>query len=588
MNMSRQPQTDTSRLELRVGGSSQRGAKAENQDAFVAKLAKSHEQLTKGNVVCIADGASCCERAQQASQLSVTTFISDYYSTPESWSVRKSVARVLSSLNAWLNHHGNQVGFGQNRLITTFSAVVFKSNTAYVFHVGDSRVYRLRDNKLQQLTQDHVQYKTSDNSFLTRALGIDSHLKVDVSEYELRRDDKFLLTTDGVHQTLTQEELAEAFTLQSNESLEHRAESLCRQAVKRGSRDNVTCVGVEVCSLPVPDLVEVSRQLTKLVFPPILSEGTKIDEFEIESVLHSGTRSHVYLARSLKSGKPFVLKMPAENYQDDLHYLDSFHREQWAGSRINHSGVIKIYPRSQFQSKSPFLYHVCEYVRGCTLRQWMYDNPGPNFTQVRSLLGEIAGAVRALQRQGMLHRDLKPENIMVTYDRKVKLLDLGSIYYSSMEEMRPVSSDDTPVGAVDYIAPEYLLGKCGTHQSDIFSIGCIIYEMLAGGLPYRAPLIQNSRVASLDNWRYRSISECREDVPQWMDLALKKATEPNIDKRYTAMSEFQADITTPNLQLLSRVKSAPLIERNPLAFWRCLAGALGLLLAAQTVWLYSA
>ena len=244
---------------------------------------------------------------------------------------------------------------------------------------------------------------------------------------------------------------------------------------------------------------------------------------------------------------------------------------------------MNIYSRHEFQADSRFLYQVCEYVPGCTLRQWLYDNPNPNLTQARALLINIIQAVRALQRQGMLHRDLKPENIMVFDDNRVKLIDLGSVQVSGLEEIASVVDQSRLEGAVGYIAPEYLLAQRGTHQSDIFSIGCIFYEILTGQLPFATPLILKSRVQSLAHWRYRSIRQFRDDLPPWLDAALEKATNPNRAKRYQAMSEMLADVTTPNTSLPHSSKSAPLIERNPVAFWQLVSGLLALGLIVQNL-----
>ena len=572
-------------LDVGFGGYSDKGVKAENQDAFAAQQPNESVRDIKGCVVCIADGVSCSDNAKEASQLSVTTFINDYYSTPDAWTVKESVARVLSSLNTWLYQHGQNASFKQNRLVTTFSGIVFKSNTAYLFHIGDSRIYLLRDGQLRLLTKDHVQFTSKEESFLIRALGMDTHLEVDFNKVELQKGDRFILTTDGVHESLSFETL-QSLTARNDLKLEHLAKEICLQAEIKGSSDNLSCFITEVKSLPQQDLNEVSRQLTSLKVPPVLKSSYKIDGFKILKVLHSGSRSHVYLAKHVGNSQTYVLKAPAENYSDDLPYLEGFMREQWVGSRINNKGVMKIWPRSEFQQDSPFLYHVCEHVSGRTLRQWMYDNPQPGLTQVRALVAELISAIRVLQRHSMVHRDLKPENIMVTDSDKIKLIDFGTVQVAGLEEITSVVKEDRLAGAVGYIAPEYLMGQKGVHRSDIFSLGVIVYEMLTGQLPFKTPLIQRSQVQSLEHWQFQPITSVRQDIPIWLEQAVKKATEPNINKRYCAMSEFMADLKTPNTSLLQKVESAPLIERNPIRFWKSLSFILFLILVVQTLWWY--
>ena len=569
-------------LNVKFGGSSEAGLKPENQDAFAAQQPSPSVRKHKGNVVCIADGVSCSDDAKEASQLSVTTFLNDYYSTPDAWAVKDCAARVLSSLNSWLYHHGKQASYKQNRMVTTFSGVVFKSNTAYLFHIGDSRIYLFREGKLRQLTKDHNQFTSKGSSFLTRALGMDSHLEVDFNQIELKVGDRFLLTTDGVHESLSAKHLTDVLSRQKA-PLEALAKELCADALAAGSTDNLTAFIAEVESLPVQDLNEVSRELTALKIPPVLHRGAKIDDFQIEKVLHSGTRSHVYVAKHMTTQNEFVLKMPTENFSDDLSYLEGFVREQWIGSRLNSKGIMRIFPRSQFQERSPFLYHVCEYVRGRSLRQWMYDNPTPSFTEVRNLTTEIVAAVRVMQRQSMVHRDLKPENIMVTDSNKVKLIDFGTVQVAGLEEIVSPIEEDKLAGAVGYIAPEYLMGQKGVHRSDIFSIGVIVYEMLTGQLPYKPSLLQNQNIKSFSHWHYIRASKVNKTIPTWIDLALQKATAPNITNRYQAMSEFVQDLKTPNRSMLSKLQSAPLLERNPIAFWKILSGVLALLLIVQNI-----
>ncbi|WP_299263781.1 bifunctional protein-serine/threonine kinase/phosphatase [uncultured Psychrosphaera sp.] len=579
--------TSTKMLDVLFGGFSDKGVKVENQDAFAAQQAKGSARELKGSVVCIADGASCSDNAQQASQTSVTTFIRDYFSTPESWSTKDSVARVLSSLNSWLFHHGQQASCRQNQLVTTFSAVIFKSNTAYLCHAGDSRVYLYRQGKVEQLTKDHSYFQNEHSSVLTRALGMDSHLEVDFIQRDLQLNDRFVLTTDGVHDCLTNKQL-EAHLSNKELSLEKIATEICLTAEQAGSKDNLSCIIAEVVNLPNKDIDEVHQQLTALKIPPVMKPGVTIDNYLIEKVIHSGARSHVYVAKDKNTEQKVVLKAPSDNFAEDLNYLEGFVREQWVGSRINHKSIMKIYPRvkENGQATSPFLYHVCEYVEGITLRQWMYDNPNPSLSLVRDVTAKIIAGLRVFQRQSMVHRDLKPENIMIENDGNIKLIDFGTVQVSGLAEISSPLIEDTLAGAVGYIAPEYLLGQQGVHRSDIFSLGVIVYEMLTGELPFKTPLVQHQQVTNFDQWQYRFAKQIRKDIPVWLDLALQKATQPNISSRYLALSEFLKDLTTPNRMMVNKIESAPLLERNPVGFWKMLSTLLAFLLIIQTYLFY--
>jgi len=197
----------SSELAVTYGGFTSAGTKNENQDAFAAYQPTMGITKYKGIGMCIADGVSCSENAQHASTTSVTHFLNDYYSTPDTWDVKTAVRHVLSSLNAWLYHHGQQASARHNGLVTTFSAMILKSNTLHIFHVGDSRVYRLRGNVLEQLTRDHTHHHGNGQSYLSRALGMDNNLDVDYYTSDLLADDILIATTDGVHEYTNKAEL---------------------------------------------------------------------------------------------------------------------------------------------------------------------------------------------------------------------------------------------------------------------------------------------------------------------------------------------------------------------------------------------
>ena len=564
-------------LELSVGGYSEAGKRDINQDAFSVKVPSSYtEKKYKGIVATIADGVSCSSKSQQASQTSVTQFINDYYCTPQTWSTKVSAAKVLTSLNSWLYHHNNQGNLRHEGLITTFSAVIFKSTSAYLFHVGDTRIYRYRDGRLKQLSHDHKRAAYGKNSVLTRALGMDCHLDVDFQSSELKKDDLFFLSSDGIHDLLTNNQIAAHLGSievgnSNTQSLETLAKAIALDAATKGSTDNLTCLLVNINNLPNAGIDELQQRLTQLTIPPALHVGNKIDHFIIEKIIHQGTRSHVYLATDTRTQGHFILKMPSLNFSDDLIYLDGFSKEQWIGRKISHPSIMAILPKVD---ASPFLYHICEYIKGITLRQWMFDNPNPSLPTCREIINNIVTAVRVLQRAGMVHRDLKPENIMICENAKITIIDFGTIQIDSLDEISPAPRSGVPLGATDYIAPEYLNGGLATSCSDLFSIAVIAYELLAGQRPYQSINSQSLQRATKSAWQYQSIKQFRADIPDWIDLVLQKAAHPSAEKRYQVMSEFTTDLFTPNPNLIKKINQAPLIERHPVKFWQILSGVI--------------
>lgn len=119
----------------------EKGDKNENADAADACIPEGGLIYSKGIAAAIADGMSSSEGGKEASQVSVTGFLTDYFSTPESWTVKTSVQRVLGALNRWLYSQGQVKHDSARGMVTTFSGMVLKSSTAHIFHVGDSRIY---------------------------------------------------------------------------------------------------------------------------------------------------------------------------------------------------------------------------------------------------------------------------------------------------------------------------------------------------------------------------------------------------------------------------------------------------------------
>jgi hypothetical protein len=239
-------------------------------------------------------------------------------------------------------------------------------------------------------------------------MGADSRLEVDVHKIELQVGDLYILTCDGVHDFLSKNEISlhlAPLTRSTNKAqLEQTSQAIIDHAIAKGSNDNVSCLLVAINKVPNRKLEEIERDLLSRTIPPALKLGDKIDGYIVRKVIHASIRSHLYLVENSTDEKSladnnspevFILKTPSENFSDDSIYLQGFMREAWVGERINHTHVMKV---KSAQNNSKFLYHLCEYVDGQTLSEWMHDNPNPNIAQVRDILKQIVSALRAFQR----------------------------------------------------------------------------------------------------------------------------------------------------------------------------------------------
>lgn len=569
-------------MQIDIGNFSDKGVKAANQDSLGVRLGEGALLKTKGIAAAIADGVSSSEHGAEASSACVLSFLVDYFSTPETWSVKKSVEQVCTALNSWLYRQGGAQTNAHRGRVSTLSALVFKSTTAHLFHIGDSRIYRLRQGMLEQLTVDHRIWISAEKNYLSRAMGADTHLKIDYQRISLECDDIFLMSTDGVHDYLSENELLSTI-LSCKKDLNKAAELLARAALKRGSLDNVSCQILRVDELPVQQADEVFKQLTELPFPPDLNEGHILDGYKIVRELHASNRSQVYLAIDQDTGLKVALKTPSVNYDDDPSYIERFTMEEWVGRRIDNPHVLKVYEPTR---RRRFLYHVAEYLPGLTLRQWMHDNPDRQIEAVRDIVEQIAHGLQAFHRQEMLHQDIKPENLVIDAQGHLKIVDFGSVKVAGIAEIDSPVYRSNLLGTKNYSSPENLADKAGSNASDIFSLGVICYELLSGGeLPY-GELPTHKKNLDFSRLSYVPCRDHNDVIPNWLDGTLRKSVNPDPTKRYHELSEFLYDLRNPNSQLATG-NHRPLLERNPLRFWKGLSAALALVVIGLLVALNS-
>ncbi|MEK1906850.1 MAG: bifunctional protein-serine/threonine kinase/phosphatase [Pseudomonas sp.] len=563
-----------SQLRVSTGQHSDKGRKPSNQDFHGLHIPPELQLGAKGIAIALADGISSSEVSHIASETAVSSFLADYFCTSDAWSVKQSAERVLSATNSWLHAQTRQgqYRYEQDRgYVCTFSALVLKSTTAHLFHCGDARIYRLHGGALEQLTNDHRLWVGQDVSYLSRALGINPQLELDYHAVPVEVGDLFLLATDGVHEHLDPRQMVEL--INSHADLDAAARAIVALAYARGSTDNLTAQLVRIDELPVQDAGELYQTLSELPCPPLLDARMEFDGFTIVRELHASSRSHVYLA--LDGETPVVLKTPSIDLQHDAAYLERFLTEEWIARRIDSAHVLK--PSAQTR-KRHYLYSVSEFVEGQTLRQWMIDHPRPDLETVRGIVEQIAKGLRAFHRLEMLHQDLRPDNVMIDSSGTVKIIDFGSTRVAGLMEITTPLARDHLLGTAQYTAPEYFLGESGTPRSDQFSLAVITYQMLTGELPYGAQVAKSRSQSAQSRLVYHSARHTEREVPAWIDDVLRKATHPNPYKRYEDISEFVHELRHPSAAFLNKTR-APLLERNPLLFWK----SVSLLLAVTVI-----
>ncbi|AHL75403.1 protein kinase [Stutzerimonas stutzeri] len=566
----------TAQLRVSVGQHTDKGPKESNQDFHGIYIPKEPQLSSKGIALAIADGISSSAVSHIASESAITGFFADYYCTSDAWSVKTSAQRVLMATNSWLHAQSQQSQYRYDKdrgYVCTFSALVIKSTTAHLFHAGDSRIYRVQGKTLEQLTNDHRLRLSEGKSYLSRALGIHPQLEIDYRAERVEIGDTFILVTDGVYEFASAQFMSEAIARHATD-LDAAAREIVNEALQRGSDDNLTVQILRIEQLPIQAPDELYQQLTELPFPPMLEARARFDGYTIVRELHASSRSHVYLATDDDSDTPVIIKTPSMDLQQDVAYLERFLTEEWVARRINSAHVAQ--PCRQTRKRN-FLYSVSEFIDGQTLTQWMIDHPQPDLETVRGIVEQIAKGLRAFHRLEMLHQDLRPENIMIDATGTVKIIDFGSTQVAGIMEIASPTERSELLGTVQYTAPEYFLGESGTPRSDMFSLAVITYQMLTGKLPYGLQVAQCRTRAAQNKLSYSSIREHDREVPAWIDDVLRKALHPDPYKRYEDLSEFVFELRKPNQAFLNKARP-PLMERNPVLFWKGVSLALAIAL----------
>ena len=554
------------KLTISVGQHSEKGRKETNQDFHGALIPDEPLLGLKGIAVALADGISSSSVSRVAAESAIKGFLTDYYCTSESWSVKTSAQRVIAATNSWLHAQTRRSQHAYERdkgYVCTLSVLVLKSASAHIFHVGDSRIYRLSGHSLEQLTEDHRVGSSSEQSYLSRALGANPQIEIDYQKLPLAKGDVFVLATDGVYEHVAPRFVTGTIAANALE-LDLAAQRIVEEAHRNGSPDNLTIQIVRIDDLPEGDASEALGQRSELPLPPLLEARMLFDGYRIIRQLHASSRSHIYLAVDTDDDSLVAIKIPSLDLRGDQAYLKRFMLEEWVARRIDSAHVLK--PRVQSRARN-YLYVATEFIEGQTLAQWMIDNPRPDLETVRAIVEQIARGLLAFHRREMLHQDLRPANIMIDKTGTVKIIDFGSARVAGVAEATPAIDHAAILGTAQYTAPEYTLGENGSPRSDIYSLGVIAYEMLTGRLPYGAEMARARTRSRQRKVQYATALEESREVPAWVDAALRKAVSFDPDKRYDVLSEFIYDLRHPNRQLMSTERT-PLLQKNPLLFWK--------------------
>ena len=277
-----------------------------------------------------------------------------------------------------------------------------------------------------------------------------------------------------------------------------------------------------------------------------LNSGQMIASYEVVSFISRGGMGEVYLAEDKRLGRKVALKLLPVSFTTDDDRLRRFEQEARAASALNHPNIITIYEITKAAGS-----HVIatEFVEGETLRSRL-NHSALSLAETLNIAMQVADALSAAHKAGIIHRDIKPENIMLRPDGYVKVLDFGLAKLS--EQATPIVAAEAPtiqvrtgsgivIGTAGYMSPEQARGLIVDHRSDIFSLGAVIYEMLAQRKPFEGQTPSDTMAAILKT-EPPPLARVAPGVPSELIRIVNKSLRKDREERYQVVKDLWLDL----------------------------------------------
>ena len=270
----------------------------------------------------------------------------------------------------------------------------------------------------------------------------------------------------------------------------------------------------------------------------MIVKGQKInDRYEVRKLIGEGGMANVYLGFDTILERDVAIKVLRGDLADDEKFVRRFRREAQSASLLNHPNIVQIYDVGEDDGN---FYIVMEYINGQTLKQLIKKRGKLSVPEVIDIMSQLTDGLAHAHDSYIIHRDIKPQNIMILDDGMIKITDFGIAMAINASDLTQTNS---VMGSVHYLPPEQASGKGSTIKSDIYSLGIMMYEMLAGVMPFRGETAVEIAMKHLKN-PMPSVRKVNETVPQSVENIILKATAKNPKNRYNNVRELYDDLKT--------------------------------------------
>ena len=544
-------------LIVEVGYASLTGPRERNEDFCGVATPEGQELDNKGVLAAVADGIGGHKGGREAAEYTVRGLLSDYFATPDTWSVPRSIETVTTALNRWVIAEGSR-NAELAGMATTLSALVLRGRRFYTAHIGDSRIYRLQQGFLQQMTVDHTWEHPELNNVLSRAIGLDPRVLMDFSDGDLAVNDRFLLISDGIWGVLPDALMVEV--LLDHPEPRAAAAALSSLALAHGGHDNASAVVVDVLALPAASLRDSLESEASLPLPHRLKIGHELDGLRVEEILHDARETLLYRVRNLRNGQQLVLKTLQPGMEGDKGATAALLMEEWRAKRV----VSPFFPQVVPVEQKSCLYYLMTWHAGATLQSRL--DGGQHFPAGEVVRFGIAllKAIATLHRLDIVHRDIKPDNIHLGQDGVLRLLDLGvAISLGERKADDPIGQAGTP----SYMAPELFENPEPQFGYDLYAAGVTLYHLLTRKYPYgEIEPFQTPKFAEPSR-----PTRWRTEIPGWLENILLKAVSKEAKDRFETPDEFLLALERGAARPIAAPSRQPLAQRNPLKLWKIIA-----------------